>query len=167
MTGGIFIVFLTPDAGENYPAQYPCLPDSNTVEGYRRTFGYLDYLWSVDGHSFDRDSGQLVEMPSELIKQCRFVLYPYVASEFYWSVHQESLTALRHGTAHPERSRLLEWEATEQALEQAEREGCEISEQMRLENIASNFHTALQIQEVARIEQHLHQLYQWHGGLPQ
>lgn len=108
-----------------------------------------------------------MELPSALVNQCRFVLYPYLASEFYWGAHQAAIAALRNGTAHSERSRLLEWEAADRASEQAEREECKVSEQMRLKNIASNFHVALQIQEVARIEVHLYQLYQWHSRLRQ
>ena len=164
LTGGIFVVFLAPDAGYRYPTQHPSLPYGSTVEGYRRAFGYLDYIWSVDNLSFQRDGGHLVALPIALVEQCHFTLYPYVSGEFYWSVHEQAIASLRTGTPHPERTQLLEWEAASKALERAEREGAEVSEQMRLAYKEQILSAPLQMQEVARIEQHLHRLYQWHGN---
>ena len=81
INGGIFVVFLNPHAGEGYPDRHPSLP-YGTVEGYRQAFGYLDYMYSIDGTSFDRD-GDIdkpdLELPPELLEQCSFILkiFPY------------------------------------------------------------------------------------------
>lgn len=164
LSGGRFVVFLAADAGQDYPTQHPSLPYGNTVEGYRRAFGYLDYLWCVDSEPFDRDGGEPVALPPELVAQCSFILYPYVSGEFYWSIHAAAIAELRAGMPHPERSPLLEWDAATQALEEAESAGAEISVQMQLANQVYACHARLQVQEVAKIEQHLYQMYQWHGG---
>jgi hypothetical protein len=167
LTGGKFIVFLAPDAGEGYPSQHPHLRYGNTVEGYRRAFGHLDYMWSVEGSSFDRDGHggafepEKVILPSDLIEQCEFTLYPYVSNEQYWFVHEEAIESLRAGTSHPEKTRILEWKA---AAEEVDGDA-EFSEQMRLNKKEWAIYSSLQIQEVARIEQNLNRLYQWHSGV--
>jgi hypothetical protein len=167
LTGGKFIVFLAPDAGEGYPSQHPHLRYGNTVEGYRRAFGYLDYMWSVEGSSFDRDvhggvfEPEKVVLPSNLIEQCEFTLYPYVSNEQYWCVHEDAIDSLRAGTVHPARTQILEWKAAAEAMDRE----AEVSEQMRLEQEECIIYASLQIQEVARIEQYLNRLYQWHSGM--
>lgn len=133
LTGGTFVVFLAPDAGRDYPTEHPSLPFGNTVEGYRRAFGYLDYLWRIDGEPFSRDSGKRlttfpraltyapVELPDDFLQHFSFVLYPYIAHEFYWSVHQEAVQQLCDGEAeHPQRALILELVALEEAREEAE-----------------------------------------------
>jgi hypothetical protein len=68
LTGGKFVVFLAPDAGEGYPSQHPHLCYGNTIEGYRRAFGYLDYIWSVQDCPFDRV--HTVPMPRKKRRSC-------------------------------------------------------------------------------------------------
>jgi hypothetical protein len=164
--GGIFVVFLNPHAGEGYPSQHPSLPYGNTIEGYHQAFGYLDYMYSIDGGSFDRDCGGLgkqdLELPPELLEQCSFTLYPYVSSEFYWCVHESDVFRLQSGTFHPERSHLLAWNAAAQALEYAEANE-EVSKQIRRRIQDYNLFASLQIQEVIRIEYYLQKLYKWHS----
>jgi hypothetical protein len=138
------------------------------IEGYRRAFGYLDYIWSVQDCPFDRDGHQMgiferqqVVLPSELKEQCEFVLYPYVSNELYWCVHEDAIESLRAGTSHPEKTRILAWKSVTDAMDRE----AEVSEQMRLEREEWAIFSSLQIQEVARIEQHLNRLYQWHSGI--
>jgi hypothetical protein len=171
LIGGKFIVFLAPDAGECYSASHS-LPYENTIDGYRRAFGYLDYMWSVENCPFSRDNchtgmidgifvQEQVVLPSDLIEQCEFVLYPYVSNEQYWCVHEDAIESLRAGTPHPARTQILEWKAAAEAMDRE----AEVSEQMRLEQEECTIYASLQIQEVARIEQHLNRLYQWHSGV--
>jgi hypothetical protein len=65
----------------------------------------------MDGR-FARDVGPAVVLPAQLVEQCEFVLYPYVAPRFAevqaWSVHAEALAALRSGAAHPARNEIIE-----------------------------------------------------------
>jgi hypothetical protein len=175
LTGGKFIVFLAPDAGEDYPSQHPRLPYGNTVEGYRRAFGYLDYMWSTKGRPFDRDGRggvfdtEKIILPPDLIKQCEFVLYPYVSRyeyyQNYWCCYEDAIESLRAGTPHPARTQILEWKDAFEAMDRAVQTYDEISEQMRLEKEERAINASLRIQEVARIEQHLNRLYQWHSGV--
>jgi hypothetical protein len=176
LTGGKFIVFLAPDAGEGYPSQHPRLPYGNTVEGYRRAFGYLDYMYSVKGCPFERDGNNsrvfdttIVVLPPDLIEQCEFVLYPYVSRyeyyQEYWSCYEDAIASLQAGTPHPARTQILEWKAAFEAMDIAVKTYDEISEQMRLEKEERAINASLRIQEVARIEQHLTRLYQWHSGV--
>lgn len=164
--GGTFVVFLNPHAGEEYPTQHPSLPCGNHVEGYRQAFGYLDYLYSYDGRSFARDGGgkdiQGSGLPAELLERCSFILYPYVSSEFYWSVHQADVIRIQAGTPHRERSHLLAWYEAARALEYSQAHE-EVSKQIRRGIEAYNLFASLQIQEVMRIEYYLRQLYQWHS----
>ena len=165
INGGIFVVFLNPHAGEGYPDRHPSLPSGNTVEGYRQAFGYLDYMYSIDGGSFDRDGGvdkPDLELPTELLEQFSFILYPYVSSEFDWCVHESDLISLRSGAFHPERSHLLAWKAAAQALEYAKSHE-EVSKQIRRRIEEYNLFASLQIQEVIRIEHYLQKLYKWHS----
>ena len=165
INGGTFVVFLNPHAGEGYPSQHPSLPYGSTVEGYRQAFGYLDYMYSIDGGSFDRDGGvdkPDLELPTELLEQFSFILYPYVSSEFDWCVHESDLISLRSGAFHPERSHLLAWKAAAQALEYAASNE-EVSKQIRCRINEQNLFAALQIQEVMRIEHYLQKLYKWHS----
>jgi hypothetical protein len=158
LTGGQFVIFLAPDAGEGYPSQHPRLPYGNTIEGYRRAFGYLDYMWSIDGSAFDRDGGRPVILPPEVFKQCCFVLYPYASREFYWCIHEEAIASLRAGTPHPERMLILEWNAIAEAIASE----AEPTRQMYLEQAETNIWAALHDREIARIDRHLQQLYRWH-----
>jgi hypothetical protein len=167
LTGGTFVVFLAPDAGRKYPAQHPGLPFGNTVEGYRRAFGHLDYMWSVDGGPFARDSNPTPELLESLIAYCSFALYPYVSEEFNWSEHADAVEALRAGATHPQKERLLAWEAASRAAERAETEGPELSVELRHSHRSNGLAAALRIQEVTRIEKHLHHLYEWHRRVPQ
>ena len=163
--GGKFIIFLNPNAGAGYPSQHLSLPSGNTVEGYRQAFGYLDYMYSIDGGAFDRDCGGVdkpdLELPTELLEKCSFILYPYVSSEFYWCDHEADVVSLQAGTSHRERSHLLAWYAASQAVESAESNE-EVSKQIRRIE-AYNLAGSLQIQEVMRIEYYLRQLYEWHS----
>lgn len=166
LTGGKFVVFLAPDAGEDYPSQHPHLPYGNTIEGYRRAFGYLDYMWSAEDCPFSRDghcSGifetQLVIIPTELMECCEFVLYPYVSNEFYWSVHEAAIKSLHAGASHPEKAKILEWKAIAELDKDIE-----VSKQMLLDQKEYMISSSLQIQEIIKIEEHLSRLYQWHSG---
>jgi hypothetical protein len=160
LTGGEFVVFLAPDAGEGYPSQHPRLQYGNTIAGYRRAFGYLDYMWSIDRSAFDRDGGHSVILPPEVLKQCCFVLYPYVSREFYWCVHEDAIASLRAGTPHPERMRILEWNAIAAAIDSE----AESTRQIYLEQAETHIWEALHDREIDRIDRHLEQLYRWHGG---
>ena len=163
LDGGIFGVFLNPHAGEGYPSQHPSLPHGNTVEGYRQAFGYLDYMYSNDSGSFEHDGDRPnLELPTDLLAQCSFKLYPYVSSEFYWSVHEADVVSLQVGTFHPERSHILAWKAASQALKYAESNE-EVSKQIRCRINEQSLFAALQIQEVMRIEHYLQKLYKWHS----
>ncbi|NHZ35541.1 hypothetical protein [Massilia rubra] len=161
--GGRFVVFLAPDAGLNYPTQHPLLPRGNTLEGYREAFGYLAYAWSVSGEPVQRDARGAVLLPPTFAHECRFVLYPYVSEDFYWSVHEAAVARLKAGAEHPDRARVCAWHDAEQALERAESGAAEVSAQMRLRQEVNRLAGALQIEQVMRIEQALHSLYRWHG----
>ena len=163
LAGGTFVVFLAPDAGESYPSEYPRLPYGNSSAAYRKAFGNLDYVWSTGGPYY-RDGGVPPELPQSLLASCRFVLHPYVSDEFYWSTHTQAVAALRGGAPHPQRERLLAWEAASRAEDQAETDGPELSVVLRRAHRANSLHGALRIQEVLRIEEHLRYLYEWHGS---
>lgn len=95
---------------------------------------------------------------------CRFPLYPYVSSEFYWEVHEEAVERLQAGTPHPYRTKILAWNATVHDLARMEKEGADISQIMTLQNRIDALHSDLQVQEVTRIEENVRRLYQWHSG---
>jgi len=160
LTGGEFVVFLTPDAGLDYPSEHPRLPYGNTPDGYRRAFGYLDYMWRIGDAAFDRDGGKPLILPELVLQQCRFTLYPYVACEFYWGIHADAIARLQAGSVHPQRDRLLEWEAVAGELECLEGEPVEAPQVALLEARATSLHSQLRAQEVTKIEQHLHRLYE-------
>ena len=136
LTGGQFVVFLSPDSGigrlvarfegASYrlemPPEGPGFTETNprlhyswkTSEEYRRRFGYLDYAWRThEGDTFGRDVGGPMELPSEIWGRCTFTLYPYVAGgsghdAVMWA-HEEAVERLRAGEAHPRREIVLEW----------------------------------------------------------
>ena len=121
--GGEFVVFLAPDAGENYPIEHPTLPTENTLEGYRRAFGHLDYLWrSSPDEPFDRDGGTAPRLDAELIAIGRFALYPYISEEFYWSVHEDGVVRIEQGHPHPHATEILNAYYAEGRLEDAREE---------------------------------------------
>jgi hypothetical protein len=181
LEGGTFVVFLAPDAGHNYPSEHPRLPCGNTVEGYRRAFGHLDYLWSTDGTRFDRDGGPIIELPDQVWRSSGFVLHPYVASEFYWQAHEQAFEQLRAGGSHPHRELLLDYELAlrtaekawedlaeaEQAqlgeLDEDARDGVELSERqwlfLTLEEWSNTLYEALRAQEQAKIWRAVAELY--------
>lgn len=121
--GGDFLLFLAPDAGENYPLEHPSLPFGNHAAGYQRAFGYLDYLWDWSGDGFRRDNGVVPVLPMELWEHAHFVFFPYVSSHFGWGQHQQAARSLRDGHGdHPRRAALLEWWKTHERLESLVRE---------------------------------------------
>lgn len=106
--GGEFIVFLAPDAGENYPTQHPKLPTTNSMEGYRLAFGHLDYIWrSRPTEPFDRDGSRAPQLDDEIASVSRFNLYPFVCHDFYWSVHKDDVSLIRGGIPHPHAMAIL------------------------------------------------------------
>jgi hypothetical protein len=123
LSGGEFIVFLTPDAGEDYPTQHPRLPIENTVEGYRLAFGHLDYMWRIPPRkAFERDGHSRSTVPSlddELMKAGLFHLYPYISEEFYWSVHEEAVAGIRNGAQHSQAAEILNAYEADSQLEEA------------------------------------------------
>lgn len=163
LEGGQFAVFLAPDAGQEYPTRHPLLPLGNTQQGYRDAFGYLSYAWSVDGGPFYRDGGGRDWRAPAFEDDWRFVLYPYVSDEFYWSVHEDAVARLRAGAAHPDRERVLAWYEAEQALARAEGGDADVPSQMRLSHEAGLLAAPLRIGQVQRIEQALQRLYRWHA----
>lgn len=103
-----FYVFLNSDAGENYPLRHPELKYGNNKSGYQKQFGELDYVYTLDGESFYRDGGTIPsqrEVESISLKS-EFVLFPYVHSEIYWSVHEDALDEIVNGRVHPHRENL-------------------------------------------------------------
>jgi hypothetical protein len=118
--GGEFVVFLAPDAGENYPSEHPALPTENTVEGYRRAFGHLDYLWRCSSDEpFDRDGGTAPLLDAELMAIGRFTLYPYISEEFYWSIYENDVVRIERGHPHPHAAEILNACYAEGRLEDA------------------------------------------------
>ena len=106
--GGAFVVFLAPDAGENYPSQHPRLPTENTVDGYRRAFGHLDYTYRINPDArFRRDGPSAPDLDPEIANTGTFTLYPYVSHQVYWSVHEDDIARLRDGAAHPNADQIL------------------------------------------------------------
>ncbi|WP_145453710.1 hypothetical protein [Gimesia panareensis] len=101
-------MILSPYAGEEYPTKYPALPYGNTVEGYRKAFGHLDYLYRFESdESFDGDTRHAPELDSEVLEACRFVVYPFVSQEIYWSVHKDAVAQIRQGVEHPRAKAIL------------------------------------------------------------
>jgi hypothetical protein len=84
-----------------------------TTKEYRSRFGHLDYMYR---HSSDepycRDAGRPIQLPQHVEERCTFVLYPYVSGAFADFVlgtrHDDSIQALRLGSAHPAREEVLE-----------------------------------------------------------
>jgi hypothetical protein len=136
LTGGQFVVFLSPDSGIGRlvarlegggytlvtPAEGPFFTEANprlhyswkTSEEYRRRFGHLDYACRTHGDTFGRDVGGPMELPVEIWERCTFTLFPYVAGgdsgrdAVRWA-HREAVERLRAGEAHPQRETVLEW----------------------------------------------------------
>ncbi len=117
--GGEFVVFLAPDAGEKYPLLHPRLPTENTLDGYRRAFGHLDYIYRAHPNEpFGRDGSAAPQLDDEILKFCRFNLYPFVSAEFYWSVHKQDVARIRNGAKHPRAAAILDAYDAEQQMEQ-------------------------------------------------
>jgi hypothetical protein len=137
--GGDFVVFLAPDAGENYPTQHPRLPTENTVEGYRRAFGHLDYMWRIPpDESFCRDGNSIVPLlDNELMTVGRFNLHPYISEEFYWSVHEDDIARIRKGDKHTHAAEILKAYNADEQLEQLW-ENLPDAEQDIIDNINNN-----------------------------
>ena len=107
-TGGEFIVFLAPDAGDNYPRQHPRLPTENTPDGYRRAFGYLDYIYRCNPNEpFSRDAPPPLELDSEIAAVGKLKLHPYVSHEMYWSVHENDVARIRDGAYHSDADAII------------------------------------------------------------
>ena len=120
LQGGEFVVFLAPDAGENYPAKHPKLPTENTTKGYRCAFGHLDYLWRISsGELYARDGRMVPFLDAELMAIGCFTLYPYISEEFYWSVHEEDVVRIEQGQSHPHAAEILNAYYAEGQLEDA------------------------------------------------
>lgn len=185
LTGGVFVVFLAPDAGTDYPTEHPRLPFGNSVEGYRQAFGHLDYMWQIETESFHRDGAEPAVLPDEFVQEFSFVLYPYVAGEFYWSIHEEAVTELHQGKAqHPAKELILELATVDDQLEQAqqkityeewkmlvyedEQTSVELTPEQReflvLFRKSRKLYKQLQTQEVEKIEQQLNCLYKWYSA---
>ncbi|MEL7266843.1 MAG: hypothetical protein AAFP69_18810, partial [Planctomycetota bacterium] len=108
LDGGEIVVVLSPDAGEGYPTDYPRLPCGNTVAGYRKAFGHLDYFHRRDRNEpFHRDGQATPELESDVLHACRFVMYPFVSPGIYWSVHEDAITQIRDGVEHPNAEAIL------------------------------------------------------------
>lgn len=139
--GGLFVVFLAPDAGGGFEGEGRVRLHYSweTTAEYRERFGYLDYAYRVeDEEPFLRDCGssQIVEaLPSSLREPLSLMLYPYVSTDFNaieaisYGCHVDDLAALRAGAPHPERERVLAWadqhalsDETYARLDEAERE---------------------------------------------
>lgn len=127
LAGGEFVFFLAADAGGGYPAERPRLHYGwTTTEEYRQRYGFLDYQWrSAAGTPFNRDAGPRLELPTDLAAATRITLYPFLSSDFKapescrWGLHDEDMARLTAGEAHPHRTEVLEWAATQGALDEA------------------------------------------------
>lgn len=116
--GGDFVVFLAPDAGENYPTQHPRLPTENTLAGYRQAFGHLDYIYRCrPTEPFSRDGPGAPDLDSKFFNPGRFKLYPYVSCEFYWCVHENDVALIRSGAYHPHAAAIINAYDIEQMME--------------------------------------------------
>ncbi|MEH1910190.1 MAG: hypothetical protein V7L05_32135 [Nostoc sp.] len=138
-------------------------------------------MWRIDAELFFRDDANLVVLPDEFVQQFSFVLYPYVASEFYWSVHEQAVTQLRTGKAqHPVRELIIELASVAEELEQAEQEiTSEEYKMLVYDNLPPiqltpeqgaflqlfrrnrMLYEEIQTQELQKIEQKLYRLYEW------
>jgi hypothetical protein len=137
LTGGQFVVFLSPDAGigrlvariegGSYrlvtPAEGPVFTEDNprlhyswkTSEEYRRRFGHLDYAYrSHPEYQYGRDVGGPMHLPAEIWERCTFTLFPYVAggdsgrNSVRWT-HDKAVASLKAGESHPQREAVMEW----------------------------------------------------------
>lgn len=88
--GGLFIITVDKDSGENYPSLHPKLPFGNSREAYREAFGNLTYLWKLPDdmyfYSDDRDHNYLQEYIESIEMKSTFKLYPYVSVDFIESI---------------------------------------------------------------------------------
>ena len=102
----------TPREGSEFTDANPRLHHGwKTTRDYRVRFGHLDYSHCRDsGGPFPRDAGPPIHLPSDLVEQCGFTLYPYVSRGFIlnWPMHEEALNSLRRGASHPAREAVLE-----------------------------------------------------------
>ena len=119
--GARFAVFLSPHAGVGYPREYPKLPHGNTVDGYRNAFGYLDYIYELHSrfgptwnnpdspHSaiLVNDLQVVPQLDDELMNASQFIVFPYVSTVIYWSIHSDNVDRIRNGTPHPRGSAVL------------------------------------------------------------
>ncbi len=132
--GAEFIVFLDPQAGQGYPLEHPQLPNNrtpegypkpNTVEVYRSAFGHLNYMWRAspfephgsDGRDFLRDP--IIILDEFLAELGRFTLHPYIAGDFYWSVHEVAVQAISYGAYHPRAELVREAFAADAEMDRA------------------------------------------------
>jgi hypothetical protein len=117
--GGDFVVFLAPDAGEDYPTQHPRLPTENTLAGYRQAFGHLDYIYRCrPTEPFSRDGPKAPDLSSRFFDTGRFKLFPYVSYEFYWSVHENDVALIRSGAYHPHAAAIVDAYNAAQIMDQ-------------------------------------------------
>ena len=121
LLGVKFAVFLSPDAGAGYPSEYPKLPYGNTRDGFRRAFGYLDYMYQVHSRfaptwtnaiestdtTYCNDSELLPQLDDELMDASQFTVFPYVSPKIYWSIHSDSIARIRNGAPHPRASAII------------------------------------------------------------
>lgn len=184
--GGEFVVFLAPDAGQNYPLEHPKLPTENTREGYLRAFGHLDYIYRESpSYPFSRDALRTPRLDDELLAIGRFNLYPFVSDEFYWSVHEDDVARIRNGAVHPYAAAILDAYDAEQQMDQCWAELSKIDRDviieihdedaamrersrqepvlryLQLEEAASAAYAALREPEALKIRSHLEALRRW------
>lgn len=119
--GARFAVFLSPHAGVGYPSENPKLPYGNTVDGYRKAFGYLDYIYELHSRFgptwnnpdspqsaiFVNDLRVVPQLDDELMNASQFMVYPYVSKVIYWVIHSDNVMRIRNGTPHPRRAAVL------------------------------------------------------------
>lgn len=185
LEGGQFVVFLAPDAGENYPLEHPKLPTENTLGGYRCAFGHLDYIYQSKHYPWLRDVQQVPQLDKEIFNVGAFKLYPYVSPGIYWSVHENELVQLRDGIEHPDATEILDSYNKTQVMEQCWQnlstsdrelilslEDCQIMPINRslpkpvvrfleLEVSANKAYAKLHEQEVGKLNDHIDAFRQW------
>lgn len=105
----------TPIEGPEFTEEHPRPHYSwTTTKEYRRRFGYLDFMARRKPEDpWGRDYGPRIDLPTELVKKCSFILYPYVSPGFAVDVLPAALRAeviekLRAGAEHPAREKILE-----------------------------------------------------------
>ena len=81
-----------------------------TLRDIENKFGYLDYAYSYNRLNFYRDNASHLSKKevNHIANKVEFVLYPYVHSEIYWSLHEQTLLKLANGFVHPHSCYLIE-----------------------------------------------------------